>query len=124
MKINVLGYILTSPAPGISNKYVFYTLHKRGLRPFYDAALYLRDCFKTQGMCIRIVEENPRWLKDVPDNYKTQEIYDKAVRRDPRYLEFIPDHFKTKEMCEKAVQEDPYQLRCVPDHLKTQEMCN
>ena len=74
-------------------------------------------------MCIKVVKENPWWLKDVPDKFKTQEIYDKEVRRDPRYLEFIPDLFKKQEMCIKVVEEDSYQLWCIPDHLKSQAMC-
>ena len=44
------------------------------------------DCFKTQGKCIKVVEEDQWWLKDVPDKFKTQEICDKEVHGDPRYL--------------------------------------
>ena len=50
-------------------------------------------------MCIKVVEENPWRLKDVPGKFKTQEIYDKAACGDPCYLEFILAHFKTQEMC-------------------------
>ena len=65
---------------------------------------FIPDCFKTQRMCIKVVEEDPWWLKDVPDKFKTQEIYDKAVRGDPRYLELIPVHFKTQQMYIKALK--------------------
>ena len=88
-------------------------------KPFH----FIPDCFKTQGMCIKVVQEDPWWLKDIPGKFKTQEIYDKAVRGDPHYLSVIPDHFKTQEMCKEAVQRKLYTLRYVPDHFKTQKMC-
>ena len=54
------------------------------------------DCFKTQGMCIRVVEKRP-WV-----------------------LELVPPHFKTQKMCNDVVEKRPWQLFDVPDHLKMQ----
>ena len=74
-------------------------------------------------MCIKVVEEDPKWLNDVPNKFKTQEIYYKAVCVDPSYLEFIPIHCKTQEMCIKALEKAPLMLWCVPDHLNIRAMC-
>ena len=38
------------------------------------------DPFKTQGMFIKAVEEDPWQLKDAPDHFKSQEMCSKAVR--------------------------------------------
>ena len=63
--------------------------------PFY----FILDCFKTQGICIKVVRKKP-WM-----------------------LEAVPDYFKTREMCNDVVEKVPWALRYVPDCFKTQEMC-
>ena len=83
---------------------------------------FIPDYFKTKGMCIKVVKEDPWRLNDVPGKFKTQEIFDKAVLSNSRHLEYISDYFKTQEMCIKAVEVDTFFLRFAPDHLKTQEM--
>ena len=72
--------------------------------PFY----FIPDCFKTQG----IAEEDPWWLKDVPDKFKKQGVWS-----------IILDNFKTQEICIKAVEENPWMLQHVPYHVKAQRMC-
>ena len=99
----------------------------RWIKETYDRAVpfhFIPHCFKFQGMCIKIVEENPWQLKDVPDKFKTQEIYDQAVRGHPSYLKFIPDHFTTQEIRERTIQINPWQLNDVPGRFKIQEICN
>ena len=61
------------------------------------AAFFLvPDRFKTQKMCIKVLEVDPWLLKDVPDHFKTQEMCDDAVWGDPFPLQFIPDWFVTQ----------------------------
>ena len=48
-------------------------------------------------MCKRVVEENPRLLKYVPDRFKTKEICDKAVKEDRDSLQYVPDYFMTQQ---------------------------
>ena len=59
----------------------------RWIKEVYDRSMsfdFIPNCFKTQGMCIKAVQEYPSLLKDVPGKYKTQEIYDKVARADTR----------------------------------------
>ena len=56
----------------------------RWIKEVYDRSTlfhFIPDCFKTQGMCIKAVEENPRWLQDVPGKFKTQEIYEEMCKK-------------------------------------------
>ena len=48
--------------------------------PFY----FIPDCFKTQGMCIKVVKKKKRWM-----------------------LAPVPDYFKMREMCNDVVQKRP-----------------
>ena len=41
------------------------------------------DQYKTQEMCIKVVEESPYTLARVSDRFKTQEMCDKAVAFNP-----------------------------------------
>ena len=55
------------------------------------------DCFKTQGMCIKVLEVDPWSLYDIPDSLKTQEMCNKAVEDDPSSLQYISDWFVTQQ---------------------------
>ena len=58
-------------------------------------------------MCKRVVEENPRLLKYVPDRFKTKEICDKAVSHDPSSWQYTPDWFLTQQQL-KIWHDDDY----------------
>ena len=64
---------------------------------------YVPDGFKTQGICIKAVEEDPWRLLDVPNHFKTFEMCEKAVRRAPCTLDYVPDQYKTQEMCDDSM---------------------
>ena len=66
----------------------------------------ITDCFKTQGMCIKAVEEGPSNLGYVPDCLKTQEMCNEVVRIKPVLLVYVPDRLKTQEMCSEAVEKN------------------
>ena len=120
-KITALGYILTSLGPK-PNKICIV----RWIKEVYDRTMpfdLIPDCFKTQGMCVKVVEKDPWWLKDVPGKFKTHEIYDKAVRSDPNRLRFSPVHIKIQEICNEAIKKEPWMLEDVPDHFKKQKKC-
>ena len=51
------------------------------------------DCFKTEKLCIEVVEVDPWQLKDVSDHFKKQKMFDKAVKDDPSSLRFVPHWF-------------------------------
>ena len=55
-------------------------------------------------MCIKVVEEDPWQLNDVPGKFKTQEMWEEAVEDEQETLEYIHNHFKTQEIREKAVE--------------------
>ena len=57
----------------------------------------------------------------IPDNIKTQEMCDKAIEDEPRSLALVTDHLKAQEMFEKAVEKDPWLLKYVPNWFVTQE---
>ena len=59
-----------------------------------------------------------------PDHLKTQEMCNKAVDLNPRALIHVPDRFITQEMCDDAVDSWGYAILNVPDRFKTQEICN
>ena len=52
-----------------------------------------------------------------PDHLKTQEMCNKAVDLNPRTLRHVPDRFITQEMCDKAIMKDGSMLRFVPDNF-------
>ena len=60
-------------------------------------------------------------MGDFPDHFKTQELCVKALEVDPRMLGHVPDHFKTQEMCDKTVKDEPYSLQYVPVWFVTQQ---
>ena len=70
-----------------------------------EAFFYIPYRFKTQEMCIKVVEIDPSDLRFV---------YEK-----PYVLEHIADHLKIQGMCEKVIEKDLQGLNYVPDHLKT-----
>ena len=74
-------------------------------------------------MCVKVVEKDPWWLKDVPGKFKTHEIYDKAVQSDPNRLRFSPVLIKIQEICNEAIKKEPWMLEDVPDHFKKQKKC-
>ena len=51
----------------------------------------------------KAILENDETLKSISDCYKTQEICDKAVDNYAHLLEFVPDCYKTRKMFNKAV---------------------
>ena len=81
------------------------------------------DCFKTQEMYIKVVEEDPWQLKDVPDQYKTQEMCDKAARDYLFSLQFVPDWFVTQQQIDiwyddDYVQNDNGMIKQYEDYQK------
>ena len=78
------------------------------------------DCFKTQGMCIKVVVKKPWMLEDVLDYFKAQEMCNDAVKKRPWRLKYVSDYFKMQEMCNDVVKERPCTLLGhAPDGLKT-----
>ena len=53
--------------------------------------------FKTQELCIKVLEVDPWHLNDIPDYFKTQKMYDKAVKDNPSSLQFVLDRFITQQ---------------------------
>ena len=86
--------------------------------PFY----FILDCFKTQGICIKVAQKKPWTLEAVPDYFKTREMCSDVVEKVPWVLRHVPDCYKTQEMCDYVVEERPCALGHVPDRLKTQKM--
>ena len=43
------------------------------------AFFHIRDCFKTQKMCIKALEVDPWQLGDIPDYFKTPKICDDVM---------------------------------------------
>ena len=72
------------------------------------------DCFKTQRMCIKAVEEDPSSLRHVPDHLKTQEMSNEVVRIKPFLLAYVPDHLTTQEMCSQAVEKKSIHAETYP----------
>ena len=64
--------------------------------------------FKTQEMCIEVVEVDPWQLYDVPDHFKVQGMGDKAVREEPSCLQHVPDWFVTQQQKELWNDVDDY----------------
>ena len=60
----------------------------------------ISDHLKTQGMCIKAVEEHPCYLDDA-FNHKTQEMCDKGVSEDPYLLPYVPDWFVMQDQKSK-----------------------
>ena len=54
--------------------------------------------------------------------FKTQEVCNKTVEDDPRMLQFIIDCCETQQKCEKAVDSYLSPLECVLDCFVTLEM--
>ena len=54
--------------------------------------------------------------------FKTQEVRNKTVEDDPRMLQFIIDCCETQQKCEKAVDSYLSPLECVLDCFVTLEM--
>ena len=44
-----------------------------------NAFRHIPDRFKTEGMCQKAVENDPRMPKYVPDHLETQEMYNGAI---------------------------------------------
>ena len=57
----------------------------------------------------------------IPDNIKTQKMCERAIEDEPRSLALVPNHLKTQGMCIKAVEACPWLLKYVPDWILTQE---
>ena len=55
----------------------------------------------------KVIPENSRLLKYIPDCYKNQKVCNKAVRRYFHALEFILKCYKTHKMCNEAVKTSP-----------------
>ena len=62
------------------------------------------DCFKTQRMCIKAVQEGPSSLSHVPDHLKTPEKSNEVMRIKPFLLGYVPHHLTTQEMCSEAFE--------------------
>ena len=74
-------------------------------------------------MCDKAVLENGGTLKCVPDCYKSQEICNKVVDNYPHALEFDPECYKTQKICNKAADTHPPTIKIVAECYKNQEMC-
>ena len=57
----------------------------------------------------------------IPDNIKTQKMCERAIEDEPRSLALVPNHLKTQGLCIKAVEACPWLLKYVPDWILTQE---
>ena len=71
--------------------YYFRLLLERCLPPNSSGLFFIPDNIKTQKMCERVVEDEPRSLALVPDRLKTQEICNKTVRKGPWLLKYVPE---------------------------------
>ena len=49
-------------------------------------------------MCIKVVEVDPWQLDDVRDYFKRQGICDKVVKDDPSSLQYVPGWFVTRQV--------------------------
>ena len=79
----------------------------------YDEAV--DHCLKLLlGKCLSLMSSG---LFFIPDDLKTQEMCNKEVDIEPRSLALVLNHFKTQEMCNKAACRDPWLLNHVPDWL-------
>ena len=77
--------------------YYFRLLLERCLPPMSSGLFFIPDNIKTQKMCERAVEDEPRSLPLVPDHFKTQGMRKKAVRKGPWLLKYVTDWFVTQE---------------------------
>ena len=56
-------------------------------------------------MCNKAVEENPWMMRHLHNQCKTQKICNKTVQREPKTLEFIPDYFVTQQQIDLWYQD-------------------
>ena len=72
-------------------------------------------------MCNAIMRIMPEAFHRITDHFKTQELCIKVVQADPLNLGNVLDHLKTKEMCDATMREGPSSLIYVPDWLVMQQ---
>ena len=60
-------------------------------------------------------------LKYIPGYFKTEKMCIEVVEKEAEILQQVPDHFKTREMCKRAIEADLYTLVFRPGWFVTQE---
>ena len=58
----------------------------------------------------------------IPDRYKTQGICDRVVSEDPFMIVYLPDKYKTQRMCDEAVDDSLAALKLIPDWFVTSKI--
>ena len=73
---------------------------------------------RLKKMCDNAILENVD-----PDCYKSQQICDKAVDNYCNALKFVPEFYKTHKMCDRAIDKCQFMFDSFLDIFNTQEMC-
>ena len=100
-------------------------MSSRGLEDALENKKYLLgDCYKSQEICNKAVENYSHALEYVPQCFMTENVCDKAVDLYPSTIKFVPECFMIQEMCDEAVNKCIFVFHSTPDQYKTQEMCD
>ena len=66
---------------------------------------FILDCFKTPGMCEKVIFVQSGLSSLVPKQFKTQELCDYAVSKNPSISQTVPDSWKTQKMCKNVIND-------------------
>lgn len=67
--------------------------------------------------------ENYRNLKRVPDMYKTEELCLRVLQNSFYALPFVPEKYITTALCNQLVAKDGFALRAIPEQFISEELC-
>ena len=69
---------------------------------------YVPDHLKTRAVCNEVMHSvvngfMSNAFRHIPDRFKTEGMCQKAVENDPRMPKYVPDHLETQEMYNGAI---------------------
>lgn len=98
-------------------------LPSQGIRMKKSTAASDPQGLATPEECLKIVRNDGRALKRVPEHLKSAELCSLAVQENCHALEYVPEALRTPELCLAAVQRAGALLAFVPEERKTPEIC-
>ena len=72
-------------------------------------------------LCEKILKIEPRMFSSLKDEFKTQDLCSKMVRENGDFLRFIPFELQTLKMCQTAVYRNPIVFQYASDELKNND---
>jgi hypothetical protein len=78
---------------------------------------------RSQAVYEAFIKQNPHMFEIVPNHFKTEDMCLEVVQKNGCLIRHVPEKLKTSDVCSAAFKEYPYAFQHFPESMKTVEMC-